>query len=84
VKATNGAATTAAKQKRYKNRKKMPKNVADYLWTINMVVEGFFDYGNWMFDENCSEFTADMEELRRFSMYILETYEDNIRDRRFR
>ena len=77
----NGAATTAAKQKRFKIRKKMPKSVSDYLWSINTVM---FDYADWMFDETCSEFTADMEELRRFSMYILETYGDNIRDRRFR
>ena len=76
----NGAATKAAKQKRFKNRKKMPKNVADYLRIVNDIVF----LGMWQFDENCSEFTSDMEELRRFSMYILETYEQNIRDQRFR
>lgn len=77
----NGAATTAAKQKRFKNRKKMPKSVSEYLWSINQLI---FLEGIWEYDENCSEITADMEELRRFAMYILETYEDNIRDRRFR
>lgn len=81
MEAQNGAATTAAKQKRFKNRKKMPKRVSDYLSSINMLI---FQDGIWQFDENCSELAADMEELRRFSMYILETYEENIRDRRFR
>lgn len=76
----NGAATPAAKQKRFKNRKKMPKNVADYLKAVNDIEF----WAGWQFDENCSEFTSDFEELRRFSMYILETYEQNIRDRRFR
>lgn len=76
-----GAATTAAKQKRYKNRKLMPKNVAEYLSSINRITT---EYAGWMFDESCSEFVSDMKELRQFSMYILETYGDNIRDRRFR
>lgn len=76
----NGAATTAAKTKRFKRRKKMPKDVADYLRAVEDVVY----FQAWAFDENCSEFTSDMRELLRFSMYILRTYEENIRDRRFR